>query len=360
MASWTRFLSILTVVLFLLGAAALSQPPEGRPPGPGGLERALDELKLNPQDRDKALEVLRAHHDKMRKANDQAREDFLKQMKDILSEEQLKHLKEAMERRPPQPPPPPGPGGRGPRGVPADDLVERVMKHDKNGDGKVTREELPERMHQLIEQGDANKDGALDKEELKKLAAKLGQEGPPRGPRGPGGPPPGPPGGLERTLEELKLSDKQKLRVDEVFQAHRDKMHKLFEQGREDLLKQMREAIGAEQQKQFEKALENQRPGGRDGPPPPPPPGGPGGPGPLERILDELKLTDKQKNKAEDILQAHHDQIRKAMEEARRKLLKEMKEVLSPEQLEQLEKALERQRPGGRDGPPPPPRPRED
>jgi hypothetical protein len=191
------------VVVFLLGAA-LSQPPEPPPPpgtpggpgGPGGLERILDEMKLTRQERDRAQEVLRAHHEKMRKLHEEAREDLLKQMKDVLSEEQVKQLKEELDRRPP--PGPPGPG-RGPRGVPVEDLVERVMAFDKNGDGKVTREELPERMHHLLELGDTNKDGALDKEELKKLAEKLRQEGPPRGPRGqrgPGGrgePPPPPP-----------------------------------------------------------------------------------------------------------------------------------------------------------------------
>src|SRR4051794_40741049 len=83
----------------------------------------------------------------------------------------------ALTRQPGEPPPrrgaggpPPGPG-QGPRGVPADDLVERVMAFDKNKDGKVTREELPERMHHLIEQGDTNKDGALDRDELRALAA---------------------------------------------------------------------------------------------------------------------------------------------------------------------------------------------
>jgi Ca2+-binding EF-hand superfamily protein len=158
------------------------------------LERIVDELKLSRQNRDKAHDILRAHHEKMRKLHEQAREDLLKQMKDVLSEEQLKEFKEALERRPP--PPPPGGPGRSPQGVSVEDLVERVMAFDKNGDGKVTKEELPERMHHLLELGDTNKDGALDKEELKKLAEKLRQEGPPRGPRGPGGrgnPPPPPP-----------------------------------------------------------------------------------------------------------------------------------------------------------------------
>ena len=34
------------------------------------------------------------------------------------------------------------------------------MAFDKNKDGKVTKDELPERMHHLIDLGDTNKDGA--------------------------------------------------------------------------------------------------------------------------------------------------------------------------------------------------------
>jgi Ca2+-binding EF-hand superfamily protein len=52
-----------------------------------------------------------------------------------------------------------------------DEIVERIMGFDKNRDGKVTKDELPERMHGLIARGDTNKDGALDRDEIKKLAS---------------------------------------------------------------------------------------------------------------------------------------------------------------------------------------------
>ena len=85
-------------------------------------------------------------------------------------------------------------GAAVPAGVAADDLVRHVMTFDKDGDGKVTREELPERMHRLIELGDTNNDGALDRDELKQLAEKLRQTEAARaadrpGPRGPVAPP---------------------------------------------------------------------------------------------------------------------------------------------------------------------------
>src|SRR5262245_44676397 len=76
---------------------------------------------------------------------------------------------------------PPGQPGQ-PGRLSVDDIVERIMSFDKNKDGKVTKDELPERMHFLIERGDTNKDGALDRDEIKKLAATLAP-----GPGGPGG-----------------------------------------------------------------------------------------------------------------------------------------------------------------------------
>ena len=55
--------------------------------------------------------------------------------------------------------PPRGFGGRGgprgafPPGLTVDQIVERIMAFDKNKDGKVTKDELPERMQDLIAKG---------------------------------------------------------------------------------------------------------------------------------------------------------------------------------------------------------------
>src|SRR4051794_12877928 len=69
------------------------------------------------------------------------------------------------------------PGKQGPFGkksaVTADQIVERILSFDKNSDGKVTADELPERMQHLLALGDVNKDGALDREEIRKLATTL-------------------------------------------------------------------------------------------------------------------------------------------------------------------------------------------
>lgn len=72
------------------------------------------------------------------------------------------------------------PGGRG-RG----DLLGRLMRRDADGDGKLTKDELPEWMRQdMFDKNDTNGDGALDKEEAKKMAERFrGRGGPPRGGR---------------------------------------------------------------------------------------------------------------------------------------------------------------------------------
>lgn len=70
---------------------------------------------------------------------------------------------------------------------PPDDMVARLMAFDANKDGKLTKDEVPERMQGIFERADGNKDGVLTKEEL--TAAAADQQ--PRRMEGgrPGGPP---------------------------------------------------------------------------------------------------------------------------------------------------------------------------
>jgi cytochrome c peroxidase len=174
--------------------------------------------------------------------------------------------------------------GFGPR-LTVDQIVERIMAFDRNKDGKVTRDELPERMQHLIAQGDTNKDGALDREEVKKLASKLASERPfpdfggrrgrgfpfgglggPRGRGFPGDP-------VERALRDVKLYEEQKKKVEGIRTAHQKKVREHMQKARDgqldaskvraerdqlkkELLKEMKAALTGEQFDQFEKALE--------------------------------------------------------------------------------------------------------
>ena len=74
--------------------------------------------------------------------------------------------------------PPGGPGGPGGPGAPSgpspDEMVKQLLEFDKNGDGQLSKAELPERMQGLFARGDANKDGVLSKDELRKIAEAQG------------------------------------------------------------------------------------------------------------------------------------------------------------------------------------------
>jgi hypothetical protein len=50
--------------------------------------------------------------------------------------------------------------------------IGRVLSFDRNGNGRVEKAELGERMLPLVTRGDANADGALDETEIRKLASK--------------------------------------------------------------------------------------------------------------------------------------------------------------------------------------------
>jgi hypothetical protein len=166
--------------------------------------------------------------------------------------------------------------------ISAEDIVERLMAFDKNKDGKITKDELPERMHHLIELGDTNKDGALDRDEIKALVAKLEKEG--FGGRdllfgtvidrervgfgpGPGGigigasgssPGPGP-GVIEGVVDDLKLSGKKKGQALAAVKAHQENVRKLMDQARADLLQQMKEILSEEEFNDFKAALDRPR-----------------------------------------------------------------------------------------------------
>jgi EF hand len=200
MKSWLWLAIAFAITLGLTGAA-MTQPPgkgkgpkDGFPPGKGPkLEKIVDDLNLTDEQLEKAREALKVHDQRMRKLIDEAHRDLLREMKTFLTAEQYATFKDELDRAPGGLPggPKGGPKGGAPKGVPADELVEHIMSFDKNKDGKVTKDELPERLQYLIELGDLNGDGALDADELRRLAERLQKEVP----GGPGGKKKGPPKG---------------------------------------------------------------------------------------------------------------------------------------------------------------------
>jgi hypothetical protein len=160
-----------------------------------------------------------------------------------------------------------------------EDIVERIMAFDKNKDGKVTKDELPERMHHLLEQGDTNKDGALDKDEIRKLATRLAATrggiggGPLRVGAGPGpGPGPGIPGGfgggiatrvgrdpVEGVVDDLKLLAGKKEQAMAAAKAHQENVRRLMDQARAELLEKMKEILSNEELEDFRAALDRPR-----------------------------------------------------------------------------------------------------
>jgi Ca2+-binding EF-hand superfamily protein len=71
----------------------------------------------------------------------------------------------------------PGEGPRGQGGANPEEMVARLMQFDRDGDGRLSKEELPERMAGLMARGDTNKDGYLSKDELIVLARSMAAQG---------------------------------------------------------------------------------------------------------------------------------------------------------------------------------------
>lgn len=75
-------------------------------------------------------------------------------------------------------------------GRPGGELMKKIMEGDKNGDGKLSKDEAPERMRQQFDKIDANSDGYLEKEEIARRLAAMAENGKGKG--------------LEKKLEKKK------------------------------------------------------------------------------------------------------------------------------------------------------------
>jgi EF hand len=181
-----------------------------------------------------------------------------------------------------RPPPPPGgrrgPGPGGPPGAAgrpedAKALVDSVMRFDKNGDGKITAAELPDRMARMLEEGDTNKDGALQRSEVETVSRRPSPRRPGGPPGGdPPGPPPGGPGGpapddedhgrpVEQVARELGVTP-EKFR--EVFRNVRPAGpgRQPTEAQRQRNRKVLSEGLGVSPER-LDEVMDKYRPGGR-------------------------------------------------------------------------------------------------
>ncbi len=100
-----------------------------------------------------------------------------------------------------------GPGEGGPGGdAGSGEMIERMMAMDANKDGKLSKDELPERLQSMMARADKNEDGSLDKQEIAAVARERAGGG--QGPGGPGAG--GPPGGGDFLKQMMERSDADK------------------------------------------------------------------------------------------------------------------------------------------------------
>ncbi|MBI2479857.1 MAG: hypothetical protein HYV60_14855 [Planctomycetia bacterium] len=112
----------------------------------------------------------------------------------------------------------------------SDEMLSRVLSFDKNDDGKITKDELPERMQGLIDRGDSNDDGALDKVELAKIAASFQGQGQGRGPGAPDAGPDGRGGPGGPPNPEIMIENAMRFDADDDGKLNREELTKFFQE----------------------------------------------------------------------------------------------------------------------------------
>jgi hypothetical protein len=285
-------LSLATAML-ILGTASVAQPPPRKDGGPGGkkgfgpdgklgppskLVRTVDDMRLSESQRATVVAAIREYEDDGRRLAGMAGANLLLKLKDIVSPDEFIKVRETAER-----------SRGGPERLNIDSVVEHLMSFDKKGTGKIAKDDLPERMQDMFAKGDTNKDGFLDKDEIKKLAAEMAKEqsastrfagpgGP--GPRGRGNNDRGiSPASIVRAVDNLNLTGKAKEMADAAIKSNRDDLRKMTAFARADLLLTMSEVLDIDQRKTLEIALDHEPsfsdrpagprpfPPGRGGPP---------------------------------------------------------------------------------------------
>jgi len=135
-------------------------------------------LSLDNDQKEKLKKVLADHEKKVRDAAKKQQDALLKELKPVLSEDQIKKLQQLFNQTPPAQgrPPQSGPAENqpGPGGPPLsrDATIEMraeamFRRMDKNGDGLLSVGEMSETLAAEREKWDTNQDGFIDLEEFK-------------------------------------------------------------------------------------------------------------------------------------------------------------------------------------------------
>lgn len=108
--------------------------------------------------------------------------------------------------------PPGGPGfGGGSGGGGSEEMKNRLIAMDANKNGKLEKDEIPERMQSMFSRADKNEDGAIDKEEMNAMVReRAGGQGGGFGGAGGSGSGQGGPGGREFLAQMMERADADK------------------------------------------------------------------------------------------------------------------------------------------------------
>ena len=231
--------------------------------------------------------------------------------------------------------------------VSADEVVARILTFDQNNDGRVGVTELSERMRPLVERGDRNGDEALDLAEVRALAiTPVTQAG--RLFTGSGGYSFGDDVGLssrkhiEGALEDLRLTSDKTERALPIVRSYVEHVENT---ARASLISRMEALLSPNQLAAFTRALDAQQhqvvlrsntPQGerviRI----------PARAGDLTRRLDGMGLGAPQHEQARAAVDQYKNRIRLGSEDERAELLVRLNDVLSQEELENYDAALQR------------------
>jgi hypothetical protein len=91
----------------------------------------VDDLKLSGNKKDRAIATVKAHEEKVRKLTEQARAELLRNMKEILSEDEWKDFKAALD-RPSGSTVILGPGLEDTRGLDAEKRIDQLPKEPRD------------------------------------------------------------------------------------------------------------------------------------------------------------------------------------------------------------------------------------